>query len=248
VPLGLALTANILHFCFLRMRGPLALERRAEWLQASCRRVMISMGIRCCIEGSVPANGLVVANHLSYLDILIFGAIMPCFFVSKAEVRRWPYFGWAASTSGALFLDRSKRSSASQVAQQISERLKLPVAVLLFPEGTSSDGSEVHRFHPALFEPAAVSAAPVTAAAIRYAIDGGVAERELCWFGDMLFLPHLWKALGTRGFAAEVHFGEPRIYSGRRAAAQATHDEVAAMRNGDTQRHPASIPSLSRAD
>jgi 1-acyl-sn-glycerol-3-phosphate acyltransferase len=243
VPLGLALTANILHLWALRMRGPLSLERRAQWLQNSCRRVMTSMGIRCHIEGAVPASGLVVANHLSYLDILIFGAIMPCFFVSKAEVRRWPYFGWAARSSGALFLDRSKRSSASQVAQQISERLQLPVPVLLFPEGTSSDGSEVRRFHSALFEPAAVSGAPVTAASIRYAIDGGVAERELCWFGDMLFLPHLFKALGTQGFSAAVRFGAPRVYTDRRAAAQAAHDEVAAMRSGNMQRIPRPVAS-----
>lgn len=189
------------------------------------------MGIQFRVAGSVPARGLVVSNHLSHIDILIYGAIVPCFFVSKAEVAAWPYFGWAARTGGALFLDRRRRASANMVAQAMSERLRLAVPVMLFPEGTSTDGGEVLRFHPRLFEPAIVAQAPVTAAAIRYVNKGG-AERELCWFGDMPFVPHLWRVLGSRGFSAEVRFGEPRKYSSRRDAVQSTHEEVVAMRAG----------------
>ena len=173
-----------------------------------------------------------VANHLSYLDIVILSAAMPCFFVSKAEVGRWPYFGRAARTGGTLFIDRKSRTSTAEVARQIAERLPLPVPVLLFPEGTSSDGSQVLRFHSSLFEPAVAARAPVTAASVRYVIDGGKRERDLCWFDDSLFLPHLWNALGTEGFSAEVTFGEPRFYPDRRTAANVTHDEVASMRAG----------------
>jgi hypothetical protein len=70
----------------------------------------------------------------------------------------------------------------------------------------------------------------VTAAAVRYVLEDGVEERELCWFGDAAFLPHLWKALGAAGFTAEVQFGEPRVYPDRRAAADETHAEITAMR------------------
>jgi 1-acyl-sn-glycerol-3-phosphate acyltransferase len=112
------------------------------------------------------------------------------------------------------------------------ERLKLPIPVLLFPEGTSTDGSEVLPFHPRLIDPATSTGTPITAAAVRYVIDGGVEERELCWYGDTLFLTHLMKALRTPGFAAEVSFGEPRIYPDRRTAADATWAEVRAMREG----------------
>jgi 1-acyl-sn-glycerol-3-phosphate acyltransferase len=172
----------------------------------------------------------VVANHLSYLDILIISRAMPCFFVSKTEVGRWPYFGRAARTGGTIFIDRSSHASTTEVAQQIAERLRLPIPVLLFPEGTSSDGSQVLRFHPSLFEPAIMAGVPITAASVRYRIDDGGKESELCWFGDSLFLPHLWKVLGTAGFSPEVRFGEPRVYPDRRAAAQGTHDEVVVMR------------------
>ncbi len=187
------------------------------------------MGIRCRVQGPVPTRGLVVSNHLSHADILIYGAILPCFFISKAEVAFWPYFGWAARAGGTLFLDRRRRVSANMVAQAMSERLKLPVPILLFPEGTSTDGSALLRFHPRLYEPAIAAAAPIAAAAIRYVNQGGT-ERELCWFGDMAFVPHLWRVLASRRFSAEVQFGESQNYASRRDAAQSTHDAVVAMR------------------
>ncbi len=227
--LGAALAACFAYYWLIRMRGRRTLERRARWLQWSCRLVVASMGIRCRAEGPVPARGLVVSNHLSHVDILILGAAMPCFFISKAEVASWPYFGWAARAGGTLFLDRKRRASANMVAQAMSKRLRLAVPIVLFPEGTSTDGSGVLRFHPRLYEPAIVAQAPITAAAIRYVNKGG-SERELCWYGDMPFVPHLWRVLASRGFSAEVQFGAPQVWPNRRDAAQATHEEVVAMR------------------
>jgi lyso-ornithine lipid O-acyltransferase len=188
------------------------------------------MGIRYRIEGQPPTHGLVVSNHLSYLDILILAVAMPCFFVAKAEIDGWPFFGHAARIGGAIFLNRSSRKSAASVAKLMSERFKLPIPVVLFPEGTSTDGRHVLPFHSRLIDPAAATKTPITAAALRYAIDGGTPERELCWYGDALFVSHLVKVLGVGGFSAIVRFGPPRIYSDRRAATVQTHDEVVAMR------------------
>ena len=230
VALAFALAACIVHYWGLRLRVRITFEQRALWLHASARRVLRAMNIQCRVHGQPPAHGLVVSNHLSYLDIVILSAMMPCFFVSKAEVGGWPYFGKAARVGGTLFIDRRSRSSTLEVARQIAERLRLAIPVLLFPEGTSSDGSQVLRFHSSLFQPAVAAGAPVTAAAVRYVIEDGRTERDLCWFDDSLFLPHLWKALGTAGFSAEVRFGEPRLYGARREAAEATHDQVAEMR------------------
>jgi lyso-ornithine lipid O-acyltransferase len=214
----------------MRLCGRHTLIDRAQWLHRASLRVLNAVGIRPVVHGRPPTHGLVVANHLSYLDIAIISAVMPCFFVSKLEIAEWPYFGRAARTGGTIFIDRRSRSSTAEVARQIAERLKLPVPMLLFPEGTSTDGLQVLRFHSSLFEPAVVASAPVTAAAVRYVLLGGASERDLCWFGDALFLPHLWKALGASGFGAEVTFGEPRIYPDRRTAAEKTHAEVAGMR------------------
>ena len=110
-----------------------------------------------------PSRGLLVSNHLSYLDILIYSAAAPCVFVSKAEVAKWPYFGFAARQAGTIFIDRTKRVSAQNVVQEIDRRFGEDVPVLFFPEGTSSDGVRVMHFHSALFQPAVRNSAPVTA-------------------------------------------------------------------------------------
>jgi len=230
-----AALAFILMVCtvrlgWARLRGALTLEARARWVHESSRMILAGLGIGFVVEGETPAAGLVAANHLSYLDILIFGAAMPCFFVAKTEIARWPFFGMATRNGGTIYIDRASRASACRVAAEIEERLALPVPVLFFPEGTSTDGSSLLRFHARLFEPAVRAGAMVTSASIRYVLQNGTAERELCWFGDDAFLPHLWKVLGASGFSAEVRFGEPHLYLDRRTAAEQTHTEILAMR------------------
>jgi 1-acyl-sn-glycerol-3-phosphate acyltransferase len=112
----------------------------------------------------------------------------------------------------------------------MNERLKLPVPVLLFPEGTSTDGSQVLRFHSRLISPAIEAGAPVTPAAVRYILQDGSEERELSWYGDAAFMPHLWKVLGVRGITAELSFGKPKVYADRRVAADETRALVQSMR------------------
>ena len=90
------------------------------------------------------------------------------------------------------------------------------------------------RFHSSLFEPAAAHHATVTAAVVRYESAGGAPERDLCWYGDESFLSHIMRTLGGPRFTAQLHFGEPRVYTDRRSAAREAHDEVAQMR-GDNR-------------
>jgi lyso-ornithine lipid O-acyltransferase len=229
VALAFVLAFCALRYCLKRFSGSMTLERRALWLQQASRSVLKCLKIDTQVEGEPPACGLVVSNHLSYLDIIIISAVMPCFFVAKMEIRRWRYFGWAARSSGTIFLDRKSMRSARRVAGEIGQRLNLPVPVLLFPEGTSTDGSQVLRFHSRLIDPATAAGAPITTVAIRYVI-GGMEERELCWYGDTEFLPHVWKVLGVERFSAHVRFGEPKIYADRRVAAELTRAEIAAWR------------------
>ena len=235
VALAVALAVCILRYWLAHLRGAMTLERRAVWLQQAARGVLASLGVRYEVEGKPPACGLVVANHLSYLDIVVLSAAMPCFCVAKAEVDRWPFFGRAARSGGTLFLDRASMASANEVARRIASRLALPLPVVLFPEGTSTDGSAVLRFHSRLIHPATEMAAPITSAALEYsASDGEVPESELCWYGDASFAAHLWKVLGLAGFSARIRFGEPHIYADRRKAAQATRAEISAMREDRT--------------
>ena len=232
VALLFSILTCIVRFRLLGLSGPRTLERRALWIQASARHMLKSLGIEYTVEGVPPTHGLVVSNHLSYIDILIFSAAMPCFFVAKMEIVGWPFFGKAARSGGTIFVDRSSLASAQSVAEQMTERLKLPIPipVLLFPEGTSTDGSQVIRFHSRLIDPATSLGVPITTACVRYVLPPGIEERELCWYGDETFVNHLWKVLGVTGYVAEVQFGEPRVYTDRRVAADQTHDEITSMR------------------
>jgi lyso-ornithine lipid O-acyltransferase len=230
VALALALLWCAVRFNLARWRGPLGLEARAEWLQDCARRVLGCLGIRLVIEGQPPARGLVVSNHLSYLDIVLYAAAAPCCFVSKSEVRRWPVFGGLARAGATIFLDRASQKSASAAVSEMARRLEIPVPILLFPEGTSSDGAQVLRFHARLFQPAVEAQAPVTEAAIGYRHTDGAGEEEICWHGNADFVPHLWKVLGIRGICARIRFGQPKMYSDARMAARRTQAEVTRMR------------------
>ncbi|MGA2654186.1 MAG: lysophospholipid acyltransferase family protein [Terracidiphilus sp.] len=245
VTLGLLLVYCLFRSLLSRLTGPDTPQRRAQWNHSSAKLVLSALGVRLKITGNPPARGLLVSNHLSYLEVLVYGAALPCFLVSKAEIARWPFFGPLARAGGTLFIDRGSRESAISVSEEIAARFKGNVPVLFFPEGTSTDGTLL-RFNSRLFIPAVEAGVPVTAAAVRYAPEDGSPERDLCWFGDAEFLPHLLKSLGGPNFSAEVRFGEPRIYTDRRTAAIATFAEVRAMRSAGApiEHEDAPIPAI----
>ena len=233
--LAIALAISLLRYGAERLNGSMTMEKRALWLQEASKRVLASLNLSYVAHGEPPVRGLVVSNHLSYLDIAILSAVMPCFFIAKLEVGRWPVFGTAARAGGTIFLNRKSMASANEAARMIAARLALTIPVVLFPEATSSDGTQVQRFHSRLIHPATAAGSPVTSVALRYFAGRGVqsamAERDLCWYGDATFLRHLWNVLGTDRLSATLQFGESRIYPDGRTAAQQTHDEISAMRN-----------------
>ncbi|MGB7168609.1 MAG: lysophospholipid acyltransferase family protein [Acidobacteriaceae bacterium] len=188
----------------------------------------MGVGLEC--RGARPTRGLICSNHLSYLDILAYAAAAPCIFVSRSDVQGWPVFGWCARASGTIFIDRQSRASTERVARQMGETLAAGVPVLLFPEGTSTDGTSVLRFHPSLLRPAIEVAAEIAPAAIAWRVRDGE-EREMCWYGDASFVPHLLRTLGRTGVAAEIQFHPDRtVYAERKAAALDLHEKVEAMR------------------
>ncbi len=193
--------------------------------------VLRRLGFRLRVIGGLPTSGLIASNHLSYLDILFYGAAVPCVFVSKAEVRAWPLLGLLAALGGTVFIDRRSAASAAEAAGRIEELLKAGVLVLVFPEGTSSDGSGVLRFYGSLFEPAVRTGAPVTAAAIGYSAGGGAAERDLCYYGDISFAPHLIETLQLPDIVATVRLAsQGQVYDNRKLAAALTREAVIGLR------------------
>jgi lyso-ornithine lipid O-acyltransferase len=220
------------YFAALRLRGDLSIGERALWLHRSCRLVLRSLGFQLRMIGEPPTCGLIASNHLSYLDILFYGATVPCVFVAKREVRQWPLLGLLAFLGGTVFIDRTRTASAAAAAARIEKLLESGVLVLVFPEGTSSDGAEVLRFHSSLFEPAVRAAASVTAAAIGYSAGENTVERDLCYYGDISFAPHILKTLRLPAICATLHFAtESKSWTNRKDAAAKTREEVAALRN-----------------
>jgi len=216
-------------------------RQRAEWMHFCGRLVLAAMGIHYRVEGDVPSGRtLIVANHLSYLDIVIASVALPCAFVAKEEVGSWPFFGPLSKMGGAIFVDRSSRASAWDAADEMVLRLAEGVPVVLFPEGTSTDGSDVVRFHSTLFASAVEGRLAVAPAAIFYERSGAGTERDLCWFGDETFLPHLLRVLEVDDFMAVIRFGQAEVFPDRGTAAWRSHDAVTAMRSG--QSSPASLP------
>jgi lyso-ornithine lipid O-acyltransferase len=227
---------------YIQHAGRVPLWRRGMWLHASCARILRRLSISLTVKGSPQACGLVVSNHLSYLDVLVFGALCGprgggrpasgCYiFVAKSEVRHWPLFGDLARCGGTVFVERGRGAQAVEAAQSIERALSEGVPVLLFPEGTSSDGSSVLPFRSALFEPAIRAGACVTPAAIRYRSNQSP-EGEIAYWGKMVFAPHLFRTLCLRQLAAEVRFGEPGVFRDRKAAASGMWAEVRALREG----------------
>lgn len=209
-----------------------------HWYHRRCCRLL---GFRVNVTGVKRGNGappLLVCNHVSYLDIIVLAAVMPCSFVAKAEVARWPFFGLLAKLQRTVFIER-RTARAADSSRQIRTRLAKGDRIVLFAEGTSSDGNRVLPFKSSLFAVAqgdegnpSVTVQPVTIAATD--LDGMPMGRGLrplyAWYGAMTLPDHLWAVAGLGRVGVEVRFHEPippRRYKSRKALAKATHEAVA---------------------
>ncbi len=169
----------------------------------------------------MPLSGLLVSNHLSYLDVLVLSSIRPCVFVAKRDVAAWPLFGWLARAAGTIFVDRKHRLSSPAVVGLVRDAIAGGSVVVLFPEGTSSDGSTVLPFKSALLESAVQLRCPVASASIQYALDDGSVADEVCYWRDMILLPHLFNLFFKREIRAKYSFSAGKS-SGRQSQGDRT--------------------------
>jgi len=219
---------------YLLSRGRVPAARRAAWLHASCTRIARRLALAPSVSHAQAGDGagLTVSNHLTYLDILVYGAARPFLFVAKSEVRGAPLLGTLASLGGTIFVDRGRSLQIADATREIEQALRAGIPVLLFPEGTSSDGSSVLPFRSPLFDPAIRAGVPVTAAAVRYhAAD--TAEDHVTYWGDMVFLPHLFRTLCVRGLTAEIGFDSPCRFPDRKCAAREAWRQVHLLRTAN---------------
>lgn len=165
--------------------------------------------------GGAGAPVMFVANHASYLDVFVLGSLVSGYFVAKADVARWPVFGKLAGLQNTIFIERDPRRAVDQI-ETLKQRMREPSNLIVFPEGTSTEGTQVRPFRPTLFAAVLeveqpVQVQPVSIAYLDY--DGEPmlpADRDFyAWYLPMTFLPHFVNALGLRRARVEVTFHEP---------------------------------------
>ncbi|MGY6633516.1 MAG: lyso-ornithine lipid O-acyltransferase [Alkalilacustris sp.] len=238
--IGLVTFGGLAVLLLLRLlERPLFGRRRpvTPWITVGvCRATLRLLGLRRVVQGQpMEGRGVVVANHVSWLDIHAINAPAPVVFVSKSEVAGWPGIGWLARATGTLFVSRNARDAADQ-RHAVEDRLRAGDRLVLFPEGTSTDGRQVLAFKPTLL--AALFAADlacdlqVQPVSLRYRAPKGLDDRVFAWWGDMAFAGHLLSVLAAPpGGCVELRF-HPALrvadFADRKALASACEDRVRA--------------------
>jgi len=204
---------------------------RDRQLLAWAGKLMRILNIRLRVSGSPPVGGAVlVANHISWLDIHVLHSLLPVRFISKAEVRDWPLLGQLAKASGTLFITREKKSDAIRVNQEMAAEIDAGECLAFFPEGTTSDGQDMRAFFPSLFQPAVDAGCPVIPAAIRYQNLAGGACLEAAYHGDMTLLGSFWRIAKLPGLSVEVTF-LPALQNDGRHRREIANQAEAAIRS-----------------
>lgn len=230
---------------------PIALGLRAvslvggERLRARClkggvacqtlwaRCVLFATGVELCVEGPPPRMRCVVAaNHLSYMDIAVLAHLFPGRFVAKQEIAGWPVFGLLSRSVATLFIERGRRRDVVRVGREMRATLEAGLSVLLFPEGGTSRGESVQRFHSALFESASAEGLPCLPVAVSYSTAQAdpPAGAVVCWWGGAPLPGHLWRCLGLERIRARVRWpAEPVRSLDRKELASRAQEAVSGL-------------------
>ncbi len=236
LPLVLLLGGGLLLLLALRLlERPLHHPRRpwTPWITVGvCRGALRLLGLEVRHEGAaMPEGGAVVANHSSWLDILAINAARPVVFVSKAEVAGWPGLGWLARATGTVFVRREARGETPAQVAAVRERIERGEGVVLFPEGTSTDGKRVLPFKPALLAgvPPDAAVQPVT---LSWTAPDGEDARFYGWFGGQDFGPHALAVLAARSPGGVVLTWHPPIPARGRDRKALAREAEASVRAG----------------
>ncbi len=165
-------------------------------------------GLKVYVHGHKPKSPvLLVANHVSWLDIPIIHSLMLAGFVAKSEIKYWPILGWITMVGDTLFLKRGSAKSRKGVINQIKKRLNDGRSVAVFPEGTVTDGSYLRTFHRQLIHAAVETKTPILPVAIKFLKADGTRNDQVGFLNDEFFLAHVWRVLSLPNSTVEIHCG-----------------------------------------
>ena len=185
-----------------------AMDRRQRWTQFFMKRLSNALPFHVTVVGERPVTPMLwVSNHVSWTDIALLGQLTPLSFLSKAEVRSWPVAGWLADQAGSLFIRRGAGDSQT-IREQMSRHLQQQQPLLMFPEGTTTDGRSVRTFHGRLLSAAIDSDVALQPVAIRY-LRNGESDPIAPFIGDDDLLSHLLRLFAHEQAQVEIHLLEP---------------------------------------
>jgi 1-acyl-sn-glycerol-3-phosphate acyltransferase len=252
--LGLVLLlAAPVQLAALRLYHPLA-----QAIPTRFHRLFLWLfGVRVIVRGTAPPRGsstLLLANHVSWLDIPVLSSLLPLSFIAKSEIADWPVFGFCARLQRCIFLDRSRKAATHEVNTEVAGRLADGDAIVLFPEGTTGDGNRLLPFRSSLVGAARAALADYGAGEIRlqpvallYLRRNGlpVTRRErpaIAWYGDMELPPHVWAVARGGPLDVVVHWSDPISFGNgtdRKRATRAAEVAVAgALEDDAIPQHP----------
>jgi len=192
--------------------------RQTRIIKRWSRGILNILHVRVHIRGHVPSAHpptIVVANHVSWLDIWILQAVCPLRLVAKSDIRRWPVIGWLAARAGTIFIERGKRHDTARINRTIMQTLEGGERVGIFPEGTTSDGTQIRAFHASLFQPALGAGARLITAALRYPRPDGSPNLDASYTDDRSLLESVRLILRSRTLHADLIFGTGIEVSGK---------------------------------
>ncbi len=212
---------------FFPLMKPAARHARIRWWSEKMLRML---GIELVVSGHFrPGAKLIVANHISWLDIMAVHAVCPeARFVSKADVQQWPLVGRLVAAADTLYLERERRRDALRVVHQMAEALKLGHTVAVFPEGTTADGHTLLPFHANLLQAAIATETPVQPVALRYADAGAQVSTAAQFLGETTLKQSLWMLACGQGLVVRVTVLAPQgsAHADRRALAAKLRDDI----------------------
>ena len=201
--------------------------------RAWARQLLTLLGIRVDADADDLARiegGLLVGNHISFIDVFVINALLPCAFVAKSEVARWPLIGWLGRHNDTVFIERGSRKAAHRTHQHMRQALGAGRRLAIFPEGTTTAGDTLLPFHAALFQSAIDAAVPVHALALSYHAANGARSAAPAYIDDISLLECLTSVLQAGGLVARVTLAASFLppLSDRRHLAHRAHQAVAA--------------------
>ena len=257
----IALTLALLPFQLIGIAFDLWLQRSIPHLYHRILCALIGVRIREIGRRSAATPALILSNHVSWLDICVIAALAPVVFIAKSEVAGWPVLGWLARLQRTIFIDRRARHQTGAATREIAARLLGGDAVVLFAEGTSSDGIRVLPFrsslvgavHHALGNTAHHTHVTVQPMSLAYVGFGGVPmgrglRERVAWYGDVELVPHLLRVVASGAVDVVMSWGEATAYdmsADRKAIARGAERSVRRMTAAALRATPPAQPSAA---